>query len=103
MTRFEEMLKRNGYTGDTVYYSVNIEKVVDVNVTDCSNDLYSIDMRFSYLHDGRMTFTVENIKSEFTTTFYFTGEYDDFIEECETTIKEIKNCDSFIELVTLLY
>lgn len=97
------MLKQNDCSGDNVYYSVNAESAVDVNITDYTNNLYSVDMRFSYLHDGRMTFNIENtFNSQFTTTFYFTGSYEDFIEECENMIKEIKECDSFIELISLL-
>ena len=50
-----------------------------------------------------MTFNIKNASnSQFTTTFDFIGSYEDFIEECENMIKEIKDCDSFIELISLL-
>lgn len=103
MTKFEEMLKRNDCSGNDIYYLVNTKNAIDVNITDYTNNLFSVNIRFSYLHNERMTFNIKNASnSQFTTTFDFIGSYEDFIEECENMIKEIKDCDSFIELISLL-
>lgn len=48
MTKFEEMLKRNDCSGNDIYYLVNTKNAIDVNITDYTNNLFSVNIRFSY-------------------------------------------------------